>query len=159
LASIPIEIPSLRSRPEDIRALAVQFAKGHGKTLTQEALEKLKLHPWPGNVRELRHAIERACGLAGPFEELIHRKDFDFIKKEGIRTEEENLELGTGTATLKDMEKILILRSLKIARGNRTDAAKILGIARSTLFEMMKRHRILGPKSTDFWIESLSQHT
>jgi two-component system response regulator HydG len=161
LASIPIEIPSLRSRPDDIRALASIFAKGHGKTLTRESVNKLQVHLWPGNVRELRHAVERACGLAGPFESILHSKDFDFLMNQqtGSDGNEEVLSAGElalpGVATLREMEKVLILRSLKIARGNRTDAAKILGIARSTLFEMMKRHRIVGPKTTDIWAESL----
>ena len=155
LASIPVEIPSLRSRPEDIRALATEFAKGHGKTLTQEAIYKLQAHVWPGNVRELRHAVERACGLAGPFETILHTKDFDFIGTSEVLQSETESAL-PGVITLKEMEKILVLRSLKLARGNRSGAAKILGIARSTLFEMMKRHQILGPKATDLWMASMT---
>ena len=161
LASIPIEIPSLRSRPEDIRMLANLFAKEHSKTLTTQAVLKLQANGWPGNVRELRHAIERACGLAGPFEALVHAKDFDFLVEqslqdnEGMMTEEVGDMALPGVCSLKEMEKILILRALKLARGNRADAAKILGIARSTLFEMMKRHQIVGPKSTDYWVLNL----
>ena len=154
LASIPIEIPSLRSRPEDIRTLALIFSKNHSKAITHEAVLKLLAYPWPGNVRELRHAIERACGLAGPFEEVIHSSDFEFLDERGCMPEDENRESGRMT-TLKEMEKILILRALKLSRGNRTDAAKILGIARSTLFEMLKRHQVIGPKSTDLWLENL----
>src|SRR5579885_2890820 len=60
LASITLEIPSLRSRPEDIEMLAHKFASELSRTLSPRALLRLKAHGWPGNVRELRHAIERA---------------------------------------------------------------------------------------------------
>ncbi len=161
LASIPIEIPSLRSRPEDIRMLSHVFANEHGKTLTPEAINKLQVNSWPGNVRELRHAIERASGLIGPFENILHAKDFDFLIEQSLRDDEGEGEQSAasmvlpGVCSLKEMEKVLILRSLKLSNGNRAEAAKILGIARSTLFEMMKRHRIIGPKSTDYWMSTL----
>ncbi|MBC7397982.1 MAG: sigma-54-dependent Fis family transcriptional regulator [Bdellovibrionales bacterium] len=162
LASIPIEIPSLRSRPDDVRALALVFAKEQGKTLTQEAILRLQAHIWPGNVRELRHAVERASGLSGPFEKVMHAQDFEFLISQNIYgvSEEASQSAGQvampGVSSLKEMEKILILRALKLANGNRKDAAKILGIARSTLFEMMKRHQIIGPKSTDYWLAALT---
>ena len=50
------------------------------------------------------------------------------------------------------MEKILLLRALRIARGNRKEAAKMLGVARSTLFEMIRRHQIVGPKSIEYYV-------
>jgi transcriptional regulator with PAS, ATPase and Fis domain len=156
LASIPIEIPSLRSRPEDIEALAVIFARDHRKTLTGDAIVKLKASQWPGNVRELRHAVERACGLAGIYEPVLHAKDFDFMTQQTQNVAElRNMAL-PGICSLKEMEKVMILRALKIVNGNRRDAAKVLGIARSTLFEMMKRHEIIGPKSNDYWLERLT---
>ncbi len=160
LASIPIEIPSLRARPDDIRALAIQFAREQGKTLTQEAVLKLQAHTWPGNVRELRHAVERASGLAGVETSIIHARDFNFLLDQSQESGEDVKEsVGDlalpGVLRLKEMEKVLILRALKLANGNRSDAAKILGIARSTLFEMLKRHQIFGPKSSDYWMSSL----
>jgi hypothetical protein len=151
LASIPIEIPSLRSRPEDIRALAIQFSKEFDKTLSGDALTKLQVNAWPGNVRELRHAVERACGLVGPFQSLVNAADFDFLHESATAASNLDMHL-PGVSSLKEMEKWMILRALRLANGNRTDAAKILGIARSTLFEMMKRHAIMGPKSTDYWM-------
>jgi transcriptional regulator with GAF, ATPase, and Fis domain len=155
LASIPIEIPSLRTRPEDIRELAHRFASEFGKSLTVEAVVKLQVCPWPGNVRELRHAIERAAGATGPFESVIHAKDFGFLTEglaRGARQERE----AQGITTIREMEKVLILRALRLSNGNRTDAAKILGVARSTLFEMMKRHEIVGPRSNDYWLAQLA---
>jgi transcriptional regulator with PAS, ATPase and Fis domain len=151
LASIPLEIPSLNSRPEDIVALAEKFSKENGKNISENAMRKLKTYHWAGNVRELRHAIERACGMSGPFEEVLHEQNFDFLNQglTGIGIGESII---AGICTLEEMEKVLLLRALKMTNGNRTSAAKVLGIARSTLFDMMKRHRIVGPRSTEYRI-------
>ena len=155
LASIPVEVPSLRSRPEDIRLLGPRFASEFEKALTPEALTKLLVHDWPGNVRELRHAIERACGITGPFEPVIHASDLDFISDTTPLSEESPGASLSGVATLREMEKVLILRALKLASGNRTEASRILGIARSTLFEKMKTHGIIGPKVNAFWMSQI----
>ncbi len=154
LASIPIEIPPLRSRPEDIRALSMRFAAEFQKALTHEAISKLQFNSWPGNVRELRHSIERACGTVGPFDQVVHAIDFDFLNESGLGPKSLDADL-KGVFSLKEMEKVLILRALRMANGNRTDAARVLGVARSTLFEMMKRHEIIGPKATDYWVAQL----
>jgi DNA-binding NtrC family response regulator len=148
LASIPVQIPSLRQRPEDIQLLAERFAKGFGKHLSEEAIFRLRAHPWPGNVRELRHAVERAAGLLGPFETLIQAEDFGFLSSETDTRADFEVSL-PGVSSLKDMEKWMLLRSLKIANGNRSDAARVLGVARSTLFEMMKRHGIPGTRAIE----------
>ena len=139
---------------EDVKSLAILFAKKHGKTLTPEALIKLQAMQWPGNVRELLHAIERAAGLAGPFESVLHCESFDFLlQKKTEMVSELNL---SGICSLIEMEKIMILRALKMSKGNRSEAAKILGIARSTLFEMLKRHQIAGPRAKEFWVDELT---
>ena len=148
LASIPVAIPALRQRPEDVKLLAERFASGFGKSLSEEALLRLRIHAWPGNVRELRHAIERAAGLLGPFETLIQAGDFEFLSPESDSRTEFEVSL-PGISSLKDMEKWMLLRSLKLANGNRSDAARVLGVARSTLFEMMKRHGIPGSRAME----------
>lgn len=151
LASIPFEIPNLNSRPEDIEALSRKFAEDNGKTISVSAIEKLLNHHWAGNVRELRHAVERACGLSGPFEDALQEKNFGFLSRSHpvLSTGEET---GGQICTLEEMEKLLLLKALKICKGNRTQASKILGIARSTLFDMIKRHRIVGPRSIEYRI-------
>lgn len=156
LASIPIEIPNLRSRPEDIEALASKFAHEHEKTLTPEALMRLKATSWPGNVRELRHAVERACGLAGKSETVVHAHDFDFLIDQAANALEfAEMEFGS-VLSLKEMERAMILRALKVTKGNRAQTSKLLGVARSTLFEMMRRHRIIGQKSHAYWKDELA---
>ncbi len=151
LASIPLEIPSLNSRPEDVRALAVKFASENGKTLSENAIRKLLAHHWAGNVRELRHAMERASGIAGQMEEILHESNFEFLGQSMGGGQATHV-IASGICTLEEMEKILLLRALKMCNGNRSNAAKLLGIARSTLFDMMKRHRVVGPRSTEYRI-------
>jgi two-component system response regulator HupR/HoxA len=150
LASITIEIPSLRSRPEDIEMLALGYARELGKTLSPQSLNRLRAYNWPGNVRELRHAIERASGVSGPFETMLTDASFEFLFGHLQKIQCEDLVAAEPPLTflrLDEMEKWMILKALKLCHGNRSDAAKLLGVARSTLFEMIKRHRIPGPKS------------
>lgn len=152
LASVPIEIPPLRSRPEDIELLAENFSQSLGRTLSERAILRLKAHHWPGNVRELRNAIERACGLSGPFNQTLEDVDFEFLLTPQNIQQNPQLNIGP-ILTLEEMERVMLLKALKLSQGNRAAAARILGIARSTLFEMIKRHRILGPKTKGFETE------
>lgn len=147
LASVTLLIPTLRSRPEDIEMLAKKFALEFSRTLSPRALLRLKAHSWPGNVRELRHAVERACGLAGPFQAILPEEAFDFLLTTENISQTPELELGASALSLREMERLMLLKALKITFGNRTLAAKTLGVARSTLFEMLKRHRISGPRT------------
>jgi transcriptional regulator with PAS, ATPase and Fis domain len=128
--------------------LATRFASDLGKTLSPQALLRLKAHQWPGNVRELRHALERASGLAGSFNPILGEDAFEFLLTSENITQSPELELGASVLSLSEMERVVVLRALKLAHGNRAKAAKILGIARSTLFEMIKRHRIIGPRTS-----------
>lgn len=146
LASVPLEIPTLRSRIEDIELLAKTFAKDLGKSISQKALMRLKAHHWPGNVRELRHAIERGCGMSGGFSSILQEDAFEFLMAPENLMKQSELEFGASILSIKEMERVLLLRALKLSHGNRTQAARILGVARSTLFEMLKRHKIKGPK-------------
>jgi transcriptional regulator with PAS, ATPase and Fis domain len=149
LASVTLSIPPLRARPKDIEMLATQFSSDLGRSLSPKSMLRLKAHSWPGNVRELRHAIERASGLAGPFMPVLSEDAFDFLLTSENVSVSPGLELGAPVLTLLEMERVLILKALKLTNGNRGAAAKVLGIARSTLFEMLKRHRIMGPKHHD----------
>jgi transcriptional regulator with PAS, ATPase and Fis domain len=146
LASVTIEIPSLRSRPDDIELLAKSFAAELKRQLTPRALLRLQAHSWPGNVRELRHAIERACGMAGPFTPVLDEDAFGYLMTQENVERSPDLGVGIPVLSLDEMERVMILKALKIAHGNRAQAAKTLGIARSTLFEMLKRHKIHGPR-------------
>ena len=146
LASLTIEIPPLRERPNDIQMLALKFASELDKSLSPRAYLRLQAHCWPGNVRELRHAIERASGLSGEFSPVLGEDAFDFLLTPQNVRQAPELELGASALTLKEMERIMLLKALRLSNGNRAKSARILGVARSTLFEMLKRHKIMGPK-------------
>ncbi|MBC7384804.1 MAG: sigma-54-dependent Fis family transcriptional regulator [Cryobacterium sp.] len=150
LASVTLEIPTLRARPEDISDLAVDYAAQLGKIIAPRTLLRLQAYAWPGNVRELRHAVERAAGLSGPFTSVLDDEAFTFLFTQAGEDSAESYvaaELAGGMLSLEEMERVMMLRSLKLTGGNRAEAAKILGVARSTFFEMLKRHRIEGPRA------------
>lgn len=156
LASLTLEIPALRHRPSDIEFFAREFSKYSGHTLAHSAVLKLKSYEWPGNVRELKHAIERASGMAGHFVTELTSEHFDFL----IPAHEDETESSASYSMmpLHEMERAMLIRSLRLAGGNRRDAAKMLGIARSTLFDMMKRYKIIGPRMKEYKTLKLAQN-
>jgi two-component system response regulator HydG len=163
LASVTVEIPTLRSRPDDVEMLATRFASELKRSISSQAMLRLQAHAWPGNVRELRHALERASGLAGPFSPVLSEEAFEFLLTPVHVTRSPGLELGAAMLSLEEMERVMVLKALRLARGNRAHAARFLGIARSTLFEMLKRHKICGPRARAAELEgrgkSIAAHT
>jgi DNA-binding NtrC family response regulator len=147
LASVSVEIPSLRSRPEDVELLSKRFTKDLNRSLSPRALFRLQAHSWPGNVRELQHAIERATSLSSIFSTTLSEDAFEFLLTATHITQNPDIEFGTSALSLNEMERIMLLKALKLCHGNRAHSAKVLGVARSTLFEMLKRHKIAGPRS------------
>ncbi len=126
---IPIILPPLRQRKEDIPLLAEYFLKSicerenlGEKRLMKSTIEVLKNYSWPGNVRELKHIIERAAVLADTY----------YIKPEHINVKFGNIE------TLKELEDNEIKKALNECNGNITEAAKKLGISRATLYRRIK---------------------
>jgi DNA-binding NtrC family response regulator len=151
LASVTLEIPPLRDRPEDITLLARAFAAENQRTLSAQAIHLLQTCRWAGNVRELRHAIDRASALNSSATRLLGVDAFDWLKEDAALQDSPEILLQGGLqlsglpaacVTLVDMERAMILRALRLTGGNRTLAAQRLGIARSTLFERMKKLEI-----------------
>jgi DNA-binding NtrC family response regulator len=148
VAVIPIRIPSLRERPEDIPILAEHFLKraaaGMGKEITgfdDEALKWLHQHNWPGNVRELENVVERAATLAkGP---LITRDDLRIEFTPGSTGE-----LGV-RPSLAEVESQYIRRIMDEVRGDKRAAARILGISVRTLQRMQASMSRVGGGMTD----------
>lgn len=143
---VPIELPPLRQRTEDIEKLADKFIKkydkeGRIKGILPDTMELLKAYKWPGNIRELENVIERIVILnRGPFITT------DFIPKEilKISDDEQNniIYFPREGISLEKLEKDLILRALKIANENQTKAAELLDITRSALIYRMQKHEI-----------------
>ncbi|HUO56943.1 MAG TPA: sigma-54 dependent transcriptional regulator [bacterium] len=141
---VPLHIPALRERPEDIAQLANFFfqesCRAFNKKLSllpDDLLAQLKAYSWPGNVRELKHVLERmvitskGAGLTA--------KDLPKEIREAKQTDP-----GTGKAVLSRDQAELenIKRVLLETKGNRTNAAKILGVTRKTLFNKMKKFNL-----------------
>jgi len=137
---IPIHLAPLRERPEDILPLARHFLDRHAADagrrlqLTADAEEVLLVHAWPGNVRELENAIERAVVLARS--EVITPEDL--LLEQGLA-----VAAASGDVTLQEtLDRATAARirgALEAAKGQRAEAARILGIERTTLYRMMKR--------------------
>jgi len=136
--TIQVELPPLRERKEDIPDLAGLFLKQYNakysrniRGLHPSALDKLISHSWPGNVRELQHAIEKAVILSS--EDELRSSDFLFNSRKSDLSDSNCL-------NLEENEKILVTMAMEKHRGNISQAAKSLGINRSTLYEKIRRY-------------------
>jgi DNA-binding NtrC family response regulator len=134
--TIIIEVPPLRDRVDDIPILANYFLRVHGERygksplkFSTHALEKLANHDWPGNVRELQHSIEKAVIMCDS--PVLKPSDFVFTSSHGRLLHDE--------MTLVEMEKKMILDSLKRYNNNMTIVAGKLGITRQTLYNKIKK--------------------
>jgi two-component system, NtrC family, response regulator AtoC len=140
---VQIRVPPLRERQEDIPLLANAFlneiSQRDNKTfrpLSPEAMEALLHYDWPGNVRELKGAIDSGVTLAiGP---QVTLPDLPLTISEARFSGSAGLDEKAGQMNLHNNEMRLILRALEETRGNRTEAAKKLGISRRTLHRRLK---------------------
>jgi two-component system NtrC family response regulator len=139
LAVIPLELPPLRDRAEDIPELVEHFFV---KTREKQGRKNLVLPPallprfqnyrWPGNIRELENVIERIVVLARG-DEITKRDLPDFLQRERPAMDAIQLELPSSGISLEGVEKELIMRALEKFEGNQTHAAKYLDISRKAL--------------------------
>ena len=129
---VPLNIPPLRERKEDIPYLVEHFAKKFNGEISEGAMERLMSYHWPGNVRELENVVERSVLLA-----------------QGPRVEADDIRIDTGAArsrpwpppiifcpkgmTLDQYEQSIIREALKRANGNKSQAARLLGLTRNAL--------------------------
>ncbi len=152
---IPIRVPTLRERRGDIPLLAAHFIEAvcrreglPQKTLTSEALRRLTEFEWPGNVRQLEHAMEMAAALSGD-RETIYLGDIDTHlqpaawEPDAIPSGDEfPIEVPAGELPFEDLmgkvEKLLLEQALRRHGGNKAQAAKALGLKRTTLLYKLK---------------------
>jgi len=142
LAVFPIQIPTLAERREDIPKLTEHFLTRHGhqKGITDEAIEELKTAPWRGNIRELFNVLERAIILSGG--EQITAAHLPPLRE----STPSGAGINVGRVTLEEMERSALLAALRKTNGNKTEAAKMLGITRRMVYSRMKK---LGIKEED----------
>ncbi len=145
LAVIPIHLPPLRERTEDIPLLADYFLKRQAACLGNptaaiepEAMDLLQSYGWPGNVRELEHSIE--CGAALGSDGRIGPQDLPArVRERGVKPQVADLE------SLEVVERVHILNTLEKVGWNRKKAARILKISTTTLWRRLKEFGIDGP--------------
>ena len=149
LAVVPIVLPPLRERAGDIPLLAKTFLKEFAaendknvNDFTPEALEALMNYAWPGNVRELRTAIEHAVVLTRG--EKIGLRDLPPALRSAAPGGGAARLLAQPDLTVAQAEKQLIMRALKECGGNRTEAAKKLGMSRRTLHRKLRLYALEG---------------
>lgn len=143
---LPIHLPPLRERKEDIPVLAGHFIDKIGKetgnpgiTITEDAVGLLVNYNWPGNVRELQNIIERALVLCE--HNRITADDLSFISSKVKDTSD--MDYGFNLEeTISGVEKDMIKRALKQCRGVKAKAAKLLRIKESTLYYKMEKYKI-----------------
>jgi len=147
---VKLSIPPLRERKEDILPLFrffldhynAQFRKEFVQ-ISREAEEKILTYPWPGNIRELRNAVERVVLLEKG--DVILGRHLSFLnEKEGGLLERGHLQpfIPAGGIVLDEVEKAYITEALRMKKGNKIQAAKILGISRSALLYRMEKYGI-----------------
>ncbi|WP_208719478.1 sigma-54-dependent transcriptional regulator [Corallococcus sicarius] len=152
---VPLWLPSLRERPEDIEPLSRHFLDVHAKTngrppftLSADGLAALQAEPWPGNVRQLQNFLERLVVLSdGPTltgadvaRELSRQPG---LAPPPVAAPSPTADSGTLESRRKDVEKDALVDALKRAGDNRTLAARLLGISRRTLYNKLEEHGLL----------------
>jgi two-component system response regulator HydG len=146
---IELEVPPLSHRKEDIPLLAQHFletfvAKNRKeiKGFTPKAMDNLIRYDWPGNVRELMNAVERGVVLART--DYLDVTDFSFMQNSMLQTDQDSADSAAlsvkGDVPLEEIEKAAILSTLQAAGGNKSEAARRLGITRKTLHKKLKAY-------------------
>ncbi|MFB3901837.1 MAG: sigma-54-dependent transcriptional regulator [Acidobacteriota bacterium] len=138
---IPLTIPPLRERKQDIRPLVSYFCSKFGgdrppKRFSEETLELLEKYDWPGNVRELENVTRRALALS--VNPVITPADLFLEIEDSGKDEKAGLKAGV---SLRELERKLIAITLKETSGNRTQAAALLGISLRTLRNKLREYR------------------
>jgi two-component system, NtrC family, nitrogen regulation response regulator NtrX len=154
---IPIFVPPLRERQEDIPLLAdhfmAEFAREYGrrvKSFERGAVKILQHYSWPGNVRELRNVIERLMIMVPG--ETISAADLNFLDSSGLsrpQTADVPAERQTLHEARDQFERALILRTLAEQQGNMSRTAEVLGVERSNLYRKMKAFGIAPARRAD----------
>jgi two-component system response regulator FlrC len=156
---IPLTLPALRERKGDIELLVnhymKQFLGSSSVVVTREVMDALCNYGWPGNIRELRNAVERAAILSNggtPSENdfllsasgtVQQSSIHDAVTKDSSSVNESELLIRSGT-TVQEVERKLIIETLRATNDNRTQAAKMLGISIRTLRNKLNEYRDAG---------------
>jgi DNA-binding NtrC family response regulator len=143
---VRIEVPPLRTRPEDVPPLVAhfiqRFSRQYGvapKRVAADVLDRLKTYTWPGNVRELQNAIERAFALSTA--DTITLDDLPASVTGSTGTDGDSLDF-TDVPELAVVEQRLVVAALRKSGGNKNEAARMLGIDRQRLYRKIEKYRL-----------------
>ena len=145
LNTFVIQVPPLRDRKDDIPVLVRYFLekharKGSRKAMSKEAMNLLVMYHWPGNVRELANVIERAILISAERCEIMPDDLPQTIVLPSLTAHERKRALSEDNLRLDSMEKEHIERVLEFAGGNKSKAARLLGISRKKLYQKIEGH-------------------
>jgi DNA-binding NtrC family response regulator len=146
---IPVQLPPLRERPDDIPILVVHFLKEIAQTkgtpqrrVSPEVMRRFQAFRWPGNVRELRNVLEQMMVLAEG--EVLTERDLPDQIAESAHAMPNASEIPSGL-TMDELEKLAIKKALEMCDGNRTHAANKLGISVRTLQRKLQQYKLEQP--------------
>jgi len=145
IATVVLQVPPLRARQEDILVLSQHFAgrltRRYGReiSLSRNAIELLLAYPFPGNVRELESLVESAAAVSADNPQIITDKDLKPLLS-GEVAEPAVSAAGSHPVSMEQMERLTIQQALRMAEGNRTKAASLLGISRDTLYRKLRQY-------------------
>jgi DNA-binding NtrC family response regulator len=138
--TVEIQLPPLKDKIEDIKPLAESFLENYKKkykknitSISQAAIKKLEQYNWPGNVRELQHAVERCVIMSDS--KILQPSDFLLCTTEG-----DTEEIQFDTLNLEEVEKNIIKKVLTKNKGNITQAARELGLTRTSLYRRLEKY-------------------
>jgi two-component system response regulator HydG len=147
---VTLDMPPLRERKDDIPLLTYHFLKGFAeknrktiKGFTPQAMDRLRRYDWPGNVRELMNAVERVVVLSRS--DYVDEPDLPpgILEQAGDKVEEVQPSGPVADMPLEEVEKASILKTLESAGGNKSEAARRLGITRRTLHKKLKKYGVM----------------
>jgi transcriptional regulator with GAF, ATPase, and Fis domain len=163
LSVFTIELPPLRDRREEIPLLAHHFVKGFSEdfgkpidAITPQAMAVLEAHHWPGNVRELEHTMERAVLLADnghiDLDDVPVGTDQQSVTWSDVPDDAATLaerKQVLRAAAVEGVERLFVIKALRNAEWNVSQAARNVGMARPNLHALMRKHGITSPSATD----------
>lgn len=149
LSVIPLEVPPLRERAEEIAPLARQILTDIARRrrlpaakLSAEALVLMQRHRWPGNVREMENVLERSSAFCS--EGLIAASDLpaEFQPERGASDDDSPVPNGLAGLALVEIEKAALVQTLRLCRGNKAEAARRLGLSEKSVYNKLKQYGI-----------------
>jgi DNA-binding NtrC family response regulator len=166
---VNLRLPALRDRREDIPLLAAHFLDrvsrevGTKFTLSDEALRTMMRYDWPGNIRELENCVERACALCsglvlqlGDLPTQLQQRGLEYGRDQnldarngGAGGDGEQPAEGVAVKPLADIEREAILGAIRVLSGDKLQAARLLGIGKTTLYRKLKEYGIADPMQED----------